>query len=421
MSNLTPEIQLLINSYLITVSFLFFISIFYLVKIFKKYNSIVSLQFLFIFWGLNFRSISIFILFLNNNFDLIDKERMNFLNHFLLFVLFSALVYFAHAFNEMSPKGVIKKLSLIPVYMYLLLAILALVDFLLPQYYFFKISIDELGLYTPSNHLIVLLSRFLGSFIFLGILFYLIVNRHKYPSIFISWDYSKYLIIVLVLTFFSYDFAIITDTLSTFIPNISIINDIFYILVSIIITTLILIIHRNCANNTFFNIFFGKDIKLAIRDGIIGYIVASMTDKGPEALLISENFRNYSKISENTVSGLSITAIVNVGAFREEATTEFQETISIIPVPNKIHLSALSLSFNTLNEKLAEIDSRMRNGIATVLLIIFPSDLMISLHKFLDILPILKSELKKNKELDHFLEKEFIEELTFKIIKEMIY
>ena len=191
--------------------------------------------------------------------------------------------------------------------------------------------------------------------------------------------------------------------------------------ISLIITTLIIIILRNCTKNTYFNIFFGKDVRLAIKDGIIGYILAAMTEQGPTPIAVSEQFKNYSKISDNSISGMAMTSIINVGAFREDPSQLFQETIAITPVPNNPHLSAVVLSFNTKDPELVKIDARMETGIPTVLLIPFPSDLFIALHKFIEIVPILKTELKNGDQLERFKQKEFLEDLTFKIIKELIY
>ena len=399
---------------------LFLISVFYLTKIFLKYNINSAIKILAIV-GLNFRSITIFILILNNNFKLFDNQKLNVLIHLFFIVFFISFAFFSYSLYEIFPKGMNRKLTFIPVIMFIILSTIAFADLLLPNFYFFNISVDAVGFYSSTMDNSVILIRSIGAIFLLYTIISLLLFYTRVPSLLISWEYSKYLLVVIILTLFSFDVVILDDLLSVLFKNIDFINDLIYMILSIMITSLIIVILRNCSKNTYFNIFFGKDIQLAIKDGIIGFILASLTEKGPTPIVVSESFKNYSKISENTILGMTITSIVNVGAFREDATELFRETISINPVPNNPNLSSVILSFNTLNPEYALIDSRMESGVATVLIIPFPSDLLVALHKFSDILPILKQELDINNDLKRFADKSLLELLTFMIVKELIY
>ena len=419
---INSNLQTIVNLYELFMLILFVISIFYLTKIFLKYNINSAIKILAIV-GLNFRSITIFILILNNNFKLLDDQKLNILIHLFFIVFFISFAFFSYSLCEIFPKGMNRKLTFIPVIMFIILSTIAFVDLLLPNFnfYFFNISIDSAGFYSSTMDNSVIVIRSIGAIFLLYTIISLLLFYTRVPSLLISWEYSKYLLVVIILTLFSFDVVILDDLLSVLFQNIDFINDIIYMILSLTITSLIIVILRNCTKNTYFNIFFGKDIRLAIKEGIIGYILASMTMQGPTPLFISESFKNYSKITDNTLLGMSITSIVNVGAFREDSTEKFRETISIAPVPNNPNLSSVILSFNTKDPEYEKLDSRAEAGVATVLIIPFPSDLLVALHKFPDILPILKQELDINNNLKRFTDKSFLELLTFKIINELIY
>ena len=161
-----PFLNLLVGLYLIIIFILLLVTCYYLVRIGLKYDLNSSLKFLFII-GLNFRSITIFIMFLNNIFHFINDAGLNTLIHLFFIVFFISFSFFSYAIYQIFPKGPTKKITFIPVITFIIVSTLAFVDLILPSYIFFNISIDASGFYTIEIDNIILFLRSLGALILL--------------------------------------------------------------------------------------------------------------------------------------------------------------------------------------------------------------------------------------------------------------
>ena len=185
---INSNLQTIVNLYELFMLILFVISIFYLTKIFLKYYINSAIKILAIV-GLNFRSITIFILILNNNFKLLDDQKLNILIHLFFIVFFISFAFFSYSLYEIFPKGMNRKLTFIPVIMFIILSTIAFVDLLLPNFnfYFFNISIDSAGFYSSTMDNSVIVIRSIGAIFLLYTIISLLLFYTRVPSLLISW------------------------------------------------------------------------------------------------------------------------------------------------------------------------------------------------------------------------------------------
>ncbi|MFW9993864.1 MAG: hypothetical protein ACFFD4_17600 [Candidatus Odinarchaeota archaeon] len=163
------------------------------------------------------------------------------------------------------------------------------------------------------------------------------------------------------------------------------------------------------------------DPELAIKNGYIGYCLSSMTLHGPEPLVVSDKFKEFSKISETALLGLSVNSIITSGSFRVDASKSINELISLVPVPEFPQLTALTFSFTSINEELAKQDPRAKKGAATIFAIIFPSDLTIALQRLSSAIPIVIDVVNQHKNINQLMNAKLLERVAILVLKKLLY
>ena len=167
-------------------------------------------------------------------------------------------------------------------------------------------------------------------------------------------------------------------------------------------------------------VFWGIQPERTLQIGLIGYLLSSMTRLGPTPLLVSKKFQETTKITDLSLLGISVNTLVIVGSFRASSNESFTEQFLLMPVPNNTLLTALSFTFLVMDNELAKQDSRFINGAPAMFAIIFPSDLTLAFERLPHALPIVLETIKKNIDIKKLQNPELLEQLSIKVIKEIL-
>ncbi|MHA1968952.1 MAG: hypothetical protein ACW964_14250 [Candidatus Hodarchaeales archaeon] len=291
----------------------------------------------------------------------------------------------------------------------------------MPEPYFFKLEINLLGFFTPDFHPFLIILRFVAFFCLIALFIVLFRNSTNIPSFIISWENLKIFFISLIVAFLSLNLVIVHEIISVFTPVEDFISDLAYFSISIILSICVVMLYFNSSKTHYLNVFWGMDPELAIKNGYIGYSLFSMTLHGPEPLVVSDKFKEFSKISETALLGLSVNSIITSGSFRGDASKSIGELISLVPVPEFPQLTALTFSFTTINEELAKQDPRAKKGVATIFAIIFPSDLTIALQQLSSAMPIVTAIVNKHKNITELMSTELLEQMAVSVLKKLLY
>lgn len=163
----------------------------------------------------------------------------------------------------------------------------------------------------------------------------------------------------------------------------------------------------------FFLFMSGIQPNNLFKPGYVGYLLGSLTDFGPEPILVSPKIKKRMDLSDEALITFTIFILSLTGTFDTIA-----EKVSLFPISAAEELFALTFTFLTKNPAIK--DERMAEGAPTFFAVFIPSIMTLGLNNMPNILSIVMERMKEKEDLSQLAEHEFLKELTLFVLRKLL-
>ena len=157
----------------------------------------------------------------------------------------------------------------------------------------------------------------------------------------------------------------------------------------------------------------GANPIIMMKKGVVGYMLISIMEKGPDPLLYSSPLFNKTQITRETSIGLSVLILTAAGMLES-----FEERSILIPVPH--HSGLVILAYSFLIPHKDSDDPRLITGAPVAFGVIIPTILMRALRDLNLGLEIVLERVKLKDDLSELQNEEFLEQLTVNVLRKII-
>ncbi|MFX0095167.1 MAG: hypothetical protein ACFFBD_25760, partial [Candidatus Hodarchaeota archaeon] len=185
----------------------------------------------------------------------------------------------------------------------------------------------------------------------------------------------------------------------------------FMIITPIVISLFSVVLYLSHTQPVFL-LISGAQPTLFIRQGYIGYFLASFTDFGPAPILVSQQFKERMNISEDELANFS------VGGLSATFSNSSVRKIALLPLLTVKDLVGLTFSFPISNPSLE--DERLVHSAPSLFSIFFPSVMTFVFSNLSRVVPIVWEKIEEKETLTQLADSKFLEELTLIVLRKLL-